>query len=309
MNLLKTFDWKIRCTLYLTIGIAVLMVFTGCRRRGIDSIVIRGSDTEVNLALRLAETYMDHDPDVSIAVTGGGSGTGIAALLNKRTDIANSSREFKPVELEMARERGIELVPIIFAVDALCFIVNENFPLDELTIEQVKGLFTGKIENWKEIGGPDKKVSLYGRQGNSGTFTFIQKKILEADYSLNMKQMNGNSQIVEGVRNDVAGIGYTGIGYAVHTGGKVTDGIKVLAIQTDDQDSPVSPVDPQNIANGSYRIVRPLYQYMDGRPEGKLKEFLLYELSEKGQSIVSENGYFPISEIHVSHNNKYLNNE
>ncbi len=296
----------IRYLIYFSLG---ALLTTSCGRRDVESIVIRGSDTEVNLVLRMAETYMDDDPDISIAVTGGGSGTGIASLINKRTDIANASRAFTEEELRLASERGVDVRPIIFAVDALCFIVNENLPVEGLTLQQVREVYTGKTANWKDLGGNDAAISLYGRQGNSGTFLYIQKNILKDDYSLKMKQMNGNSQIIEGVRNDQAGIGYVGIGYVVNEKGELMKGIKVLSIQAAGQDAAVSPVNRENISNGSYKVVRPLYQYIDGKPEGKLLDFLQYELGSEGEKMILENGYFPISNEVKKQNGIQLSNE
>jgi len=297
----------LRYLIYFILGIALLT--TSCGRRDVESIVIRGSDTEVNLVLRMAETYMDDDPDISIAVTGGGSGTGIASLINKRTDIANTSRAFTEEELRLASERGVDVRPIVFAVDALCFIANENLPVEGLTLQQVREVYTGKTANWKDLGGNDAAISLYGRQGNSGTFLYIQKNILKDDYSLKMKQMNGNSQIIEGVRNDQAGIGYVGIGYVVNEKGELMKGIKVLSIQAAGQDAAVSPVYRENISNGSYKVVRPLYQYIDGKPEGKLLDFLQYELGSEGEKMILENGYFPISNEVKKQNSIQLSNE
>jgi len=296
----------IRYLIYFSLG---ALLTTSCGRRDVESIVIRGSDTEVNLVLRMAETYMDDDPDISIAVTGGGSGTGIASLINKRTDIANASRAFTEEELRLASERGVDVRPIVFAVDALCFIVNENLPVEGLTLQQVREVYTGKTANWKDLGGNDAAISLYGRQGNSGTFLYIQKNILKDDYSLKMKQMNGNSQIIEGVRNDQAGIGYVGIGYVVNEKGELMKGIKVLSIQAAGQDAAVSPVNRENISNGSYKVVRPLYQYIDGKPEGKLLNFLQYELGSEGEKMILENGYFPISNEVKKQNGIQLSNE
>jgi phosphate transport system substrate-binding protein len=289
--------------------ISIVLFLTACGRPDIETIVIRGSDTEVNMVLQIAETYMENDPDISIAVTGGGSGTGIAALINERTDIANASRAFKDEELEIAAERGIDVRPIIFAVDALCFIVNEELPIDGLSLQQIRDIFTGKTSSWKDFGGKDVPISLYGRQGNSGTFVYIQQNILGADYSMDMKQMNGNSQIIEGIRNDIAGIGYVGIGNVVDKKGEVMPGTKVLSIQADGQETPVSPLLAENITNGSYKVVRPLYQYVDGKPENKLLDFILYELSEEGQEMILESGYFPISDETREQNIILLNHE
>lgn len=285
--------------------VLILSSAVACTTSKIETIVIRGSDTEVNLVLKLAEAYMDSIPNLSIAVTGGGSGAGIAALINKKTDIANSSREFKASEKELAFTRQIEVVPFIFATDALCFIVHEELAIDSLTIEQIRDIYTGKTNNWSALGAIDLEVSLYGRQGNSGTFTYIQQRILKDDYSLRMKQMNGTSQIIESIKNDPAGIGYVGIGYVLDKNGKVTEGIKILSIKEEGKKA-ISPIDPQNIISGDYPVVRPLYQYLDGSPEGVLREFLEFEISAEGQRIISENGYFPIAEQHRKLNQNSL---
>ena len=282
------------------------LVVSGCGSRDVKSIVIRGSDTEVNLVLRLAETYMQKDPDISIAVTGGGSGVGIASLINKRTDIANSSRAFSEDELQLAEERGVDVRPIVFAMDALCFIVNEELPLDELTLDQVRAIYTGKVKSWREYCDYEGSISLYGRQGNSGTFIYIQQEILKQDYSFEMKQMNGNSQIIEGIRNDKTGIGYVGIGYVVDHKGEEMKGIKVLAIKGDGQEYAVDPSQPANIISGNYQVVRPLYQYIDGKPDKKLLDFLDYELSAEGEKIIIENGYYPTSQKIRMENEKYM---
>ncbi|MEM1321622.1 MAG: phosphate ABC transporter substrate-binding protein [Bacteroidota bacterium] len=286
----------------------VVLTLLSCSGREYESVVIRGSDTEVNLVLRLAEEFMDQHSDVSIAVTGGGSGTGIASLINKKTDIANSSRAFRPSEITLARSRGVQVLPIIFALDALCFITHESLALDSLNLQQVRDIFTGKVDNWAAMGLQDLPISLYGRQGNSGTFFYIQNTILQSDYSLDMKQMNGTSQIIESIKNDPAGIGYVGIGYVLNKQGDVIDGVKVLSIEGEQQGA-VSPTITQNITSGKYPIVRPLYQYLDGKPEGRLKDFIAYELSPAGQRIIAENGYFPISEAYQQANQKVLSDD
>lgn len=291
-------------TLYVLFCIILL---ASCGAKDIKSIVVRGSDTEVNLVLQISEEFMDKNLKTSIAVTGGGSGTGIAALINKKTDIANSSRAFKPEEKKLAKKNGVNVVPIIFGIDAVSFVVNENMPIDSLSIQQVREIFTGKKTNWADFGGPDAKISLFGRQGNSGTFTFIQQKILKDNYSLQMKQMNGTSQIIEGIKHDVNGIGYVGIGYIVKKDGSIMKGVKPLSIRGEKQHKAISPIKFTNIVNGDYKISRPLYQYVDGIPTGLIKQFLLYELSDRGQEIIKNNGYFPISEQYKKLNDEYLN--
>jgi phosphate transport system substrate-binding protein len=291
-----------------TLGLTILF-WAACSGHNYESIVVRGSDTEVNLVLRLAETFMAGDSTVSIAVTGGGSGTGIAALINKKTDIANSSRKFRESELALARERGVAITPIVFAIDALSFIINDCIPIDSLTLAEVRAIFAGTIANWREVGGPDLPISLYGRQGNSGTFLFIQEEILRTDYAPHMKQMNGSSQIVESIKNDEAAIGYVGIGYVVDKSGRLTDGIKVLRIQGEGQSRAYSPTVPAHVLSEQYVVIRPLYQYLDGRPTGKLKAFLHYELSEAGQQIIAASGYFPVSDRYRVQNRQILGYE
>lgn len=288
--------------LYIAIGIACFCF--SCSGSDYETLTIRGSDTEVNVVLQLAEAFMEEDDSVSIGVTGGGSGTGIAALINKKTDIANSSRAFLPAELELARQRGVDARPIVFAIDALTFVCHEDLPVDALSLDQVREIYTGRIRNWSAIVGAacDLPISLYGRQGNSGTFAYIQNEVLQDEYSLEMKQMNGTSQILESLKTDPAGIGYVGIGYVLNKSGEVMDGVKIIPVFLPAENRTVDPSDTVTIINGSYPVIRPLYQYVDGVPTGKLKAFLEYELSTEGQALISKNGYFPITQVYKEHN-------
>jgi len=280
----------------------VVLACAACSSLEFESVAIKGSDTEVNLALDLSETFMEDDLGISIAVTGGGSGSGIAALINRKCDIANSSREFKSSEKKLAEERGIDVVPIIFATDALAFITHPDAGIDSLTMDQVGSIYRGETTNWKDFGGGDIPISLYGRQGNSGTFSFVQEKILKGEYSNQMKQMNGTAQILEAVKTDKSGIGYVGIGYILDKDGGLTEGIKVIAIKENETAPAVSPANIDAIIQGKYVVTRPLYQYTNGKPTGKLKEFIQFELSEQGQAIVQRNGYFPITPRDIEQN-------
>lgn len=257
-------------------------------------IQIKGSDTEVNLVQRLAEVYMEKYPDVYIAVTGGGSGTGIAALINRKVDIANSSREMTQDEIKRAVKNGVNPVKWVIAMDGISIIVNAKNPVDRLTLEQISKIFSGKIKNWKEVGGKDIPISLYGRQSNSGTFIYFRNHIVKADYSDKMKRMNGNAQIVESIKRDIAGIGYVGVGYVVEEG-KLTKGIKVLKVAKDEHSPAISPLNPENVEKGIYPIARPLYQYSNGHPTGKVLDFIKFELSKEGQKIVIDEGFYPVS--------------
>lgn len=290
----------------LSLSLSVLVACSN-GHEDVANILIKGSDTEVNLALTLAETYMAKDPNISIAVTGGGSGAGIAALINGKTEIANSSREMKEEEIALAEARGVSPLPIIFAVDAIAVAVNGNLNIDELTIEQLGAIYRGDVTNWKEVGGPDQAISLYGRQSNSGTFVYFRDNILKADYTQSLKQMNGTAQIVESLKTDQAGIGYVGVGYVVEKNGEVTKGIKVLRIKEDASKPAFSPAISENILSGDYPIVRPLFQYTDGKPNDRLRDFMLYCLSDEGQSIVQEAGFYPVSRKYWAQNEKVLN--
>ncbi|NWF54941.1 MAG: PstS family phosphate ABC transporter substrate-binding protein [Syntrophaceae bacterium] len=269
-----------------------------------DMIQVKGSDSEVNLVQRLAEVFMKKNPGVNIAVTGGGSGTGIAALINKKTDIANSSRDMSGKEIEAAKQAGVNPIGVAFATDGISVIVHPDNPVKKLTMEQVGKIFKGDIANWKEVGGPDMAVSLYGRQSNSGTYVFFREFVVKADYSRNKKAMNGNAQIVEAVQRDKAGIGYVAVGYVVDVKGNVKPGLQLVAVAKDAQSEAVTPDKMENVMSGKYPISRPLYQFVNGKPSGKLAEFIKFELSPEGQQIVREMGFFPVQDKWMEFNKK-----
>jgi len=177
---------------------------------------IKGSDTMINLVQILSEEYMAKNPKSPIAVLGGGSGTGVTALLNGTCDVANTSRDWKRKELDLAWEKGIQVRMFAVAVDGLSIIVNESNPLTKLTMSQVGAIYRGEVTSWKAVGGAEAKISLYGRQSNSGTYAFLMEHVMgNKPYSQAMKEMNGNAQIIEGVLADKAAIGYVGVGYVV----------------------------------------------------------------------------------------------
>ncbi len=290
--------------MWVLVTLISVLALIGIEAQGQNMIQVKGSDSEVNLVQRLAEVFMKKNPDVNIAVTGGGSGTGIAALINKTTDIANSSRELNPKEEEAAKNVGLQPFRVIFATDGISVIVHPQNSINKLTLEQLGKIFKGEISNWKEIGGKDGKISLYGRQSNSGTYVFFREFILKADYSPHMKSMNGNAQIVEAIKKDKDGIGYVAVGYVVDPKGKVMPGIKVLNIAKDAQSEAYTPAKMDNVMSGKYPISRPLNQYLNGNPTGKLLNFIRFELSEEGQEIVRKEGFFPVQKNWVEFNRK-----
>jgi phosphate transport system substrate-binding protein len=269
-----------------------------------DMIQIKGSDSEVNLVQALAEQFMKKNPGANIAVTGGGSGTGIAALINKKTDIANSSRDLSPKEIEAAKKEGVTPFPVVFATDAISVVVHPENPLSKIDTESLGKIFSGDIKNWKEVGGPDLPISLYGRQSNSGTYVFFREFIVKKDYSTHKKAMNGNAQIVEAIQRDKAGIGYVAVGYVVDEKGTVKPGLKVLSVSKDAGSEAFSPAQIENVMSGKYPVSRPLYQFLNGKPSGKVLEFIKFELSPEGQKMVRDKGFFPVQEKYMEMNRK-----
>jgi phosphate transport system substrate-binding protein len=267
-------------------------------------IQVKGSDSEVNLVQRLAEAFMMKNPGVNISVTGGGSGTGIAALINKTTDIANSSRDLNSKEEEAAKKAGVTPFRVVFATDGISAIVHPGNPVKKLTLEQLGKIFKGDITNWKDVGGKDGKISLYGRQSNSGTFVFFREFVVKADYSPHKKAMNGNAQIVEAIKTDIDAIGYVAVGYVVNEKGDVMAGIKILDIAKDGASEAFSPTVMDNVMTGKYPISRPLNQYLNGKPTGKLLDFIRFQISDEGQELVRKQGFFPVQKNWMEFNRK-----
>ncbi len=268
-------------------------------------IQIKGSDTEVNLVQRLAENFMKKNPAYSLAVTGGGSGVGIAAIINKTTDLANASRPMKPNEIANAKANGVDPIGVVFAVDGLSVIINGKNTAKSLTVDQIGQIYRGDLTNWKQVGGPDLPITLYGRQPNSGTFVFFREAVVRGDYANKMNQMNGNAQILEAVKKDAGGIGYVGIGYATGGTGKVVPGIHVLEVAKDSRSKAFSPLKLENIIKGEYPISRPLYQYFDSHNRAKVEAFIKYELSPEGVAIIHKDGFYPLTDQWKKYNAQF----
>lgn len=260
-------------------------------------IQIKGSDTLVNLVQILAEQYMEKNPSTAIAVLGGGSGTGITGLINGTCDIADHSREWKQKEYDQAWEKGVKPRSFIVAVDGLSIVVNAQNPLDQLTMAQVGAMYRGEVKNWKAVGGPSRAVSLYGRQSNSGTYVFMQEFVLgNKNYSADMKEMNGNAQIIEGVIQDPGGIGYVGVGYLYDENHQIRKGIKVVKISKAPNGAGFLPTDKASIESGDYPISRPLYMATNGKPKGDVAAFLGWIVGPEGQALVEREGFFTIGQ-------------
>ncbi len=270
-------------------------------------IQIKGSDTMVNLVQILAEEYMTKNPGTAIAVLGGGSGTGISAMINGTCDIATSSREWRQREIDQAWEKGVQPRFFIIAVDGLSIIVNAKNPIEKLSMPQVGAIYRGEIKNWKEVGGPNLPIVLYGRQSNSGTYVFMQEHVLgNRNYSPEMREMNGNAQIIEAVLQDEGGIGYVGVGYLFDENGQIRKGLKVLQISKDEKSPAFSPLDKKAVDNGDYPVARPLYMATNGKPRPDIVAFLNFIIGPEGQKIVEREGFFTIGEKYRLMNEKNL---
>lgn len=261
-----------------------------------ENITVKGSDTMVILGQRLAEEYMNKNKDVSIQVTGGGSGTGIAALLNKTTNLANSSRPIKDNETKKTRETGIEITEVKIALDGLAVVVNRENPVNELTMKQLMGIYIGHYKNWKDVGGPNQKIMRYARESNSGTYVFFKEHVLlDKDYAPDCQTISGTSAVAEAVSRDKWGIGFGGVAYFA----KIPD-LKILKIKKLDTKPAVSPlkddksVNYEQIWNGEYPIARYLYIYIAGKPVTAIKKYLDWILGPEGQEIVTRVGYVPL---------------
>jgi len=296
-----------RTKLLTALALAVLGLAGFAAAQRAKMIQIKGSDTMVNLVQILAEEYMGKTPGSAIAVLGGGSGTGVTGLINQTCDIANSSREWKPKEVDQAWEKGVKPRFFVVAVDGLSVIVNEKNPLEQVTMAQVGALFRGEIKNWKAVGDYPKPVSLYGRQSNSGTYVFMQEFVLgNKNYSTDMKEMNGNAQIIEGVLQDEGAIGYVGVGYLFDKDGRVRQGLKILKVSKEPGGAGFMPTDKAAVDSGDYPIARPLYMSTNGKPKPGPAAFLAWISGPEGQSIVEREGFFPISPVHKAQNDKNL---
>ncbi len=282
-----------KVSLVLLVALFFSMLLSG----GVEAnvIEIRGSDTQVNLVGNFAEAYMDKNPEVMISVTGGGSGTGISGLINSSIDLANVSRLISEDELDQAHDRGVEPSRVIIALDALSVITHPDNPVEELTLAEIGDIFRGDITNWADVGGKNQEINLYGRQSNSGTYVYFRENVVKADFSDDKMRMNGNAQIVEGVKSDSSAIGYVGVGYTV-TEGEVVEGLNLISVALEEGKPFVTPLDPDNVAAGLYPLARPLHHYSDGTPQGVLAEYIDFVLSEEGQQIAVDSGFYPITE-------------
>jgi phosphate transport system substrate-binding protein len=252
-----------------------------------NSVTLKGSDTMVILGQRWAEDYMKEHAGTTIQVTGGGSGTGIAALINGATDICESSRPMKDAEkADVQAKRSAPAVETKVALDALAIYVNDKSPVKEISLPALKKIYMGEAKNWKEVGGPDHAIILYGRENNSGTYGYFKEHVLQnKDFVASVQTLAGTSAVVNAVKGDVYGIGYGGIAYL--------EGIRALNVKKDDA-TPAVKASLETAQDGSYPISRFLYFYTAGEPTGTAQDFEKFVLSPAGQKVITDVGYYPL---------------
>lgn len=291
---------RTRITLLLLLLVVSL---TGCGE-AIDPnepqgfIQTKGSDTIVNAMQEVSEEFMQKYPHVFVAVTGGGSGVGIASLINQTTEIATASREMKGKEIEMAEKRGVHPNEIVVAYDGVAVIVHHDNPLDRLSIQNLHDIFTGKITNWKGLGGPDVPIVTLSREVSSGTHMYfkevvvqLEKKGSTEEFSKETLLLTSSQAIVEEVANNLGAVGYLGMGYLSDRTKSVLVGKQPATGTANDG---FYPPTVENVVDKTYPLSRPLYLYTNGQPEGVVKLFVDFALGPVGQTQFMESGFVPI---------------
>jgi phosphate transport system substrate-binding protein len=275
--------------------LALALLVAACGGGGSRNLIQnKGSDTLVNVAQAWAESYASVAPETVVAVSGGGSGTGIAAMINGTVDIANSSRKMKDSEIELARGNGNEPIEYVVGYDALAVFVHPDNPLGEVSAEQLAELYGegGDIETWSQLGvevpgcGSDEIVRV-SRQNNSGTYVYFREAVLgeRRDFKLGSRDMHGSKDVVDLVENTPCAIGYSGFAYA-------TDHVKMPCVKKGEDGDCVAP-SVETAIDGSYPIARPLFMYTAGEPQGAIREYLDWVLGDEGQCILRDKGYAP----------------
>ncbi len=272
----------------ITQSILALAVALGFATATKADITVKGSDTMVILAQKWAEVYMGQKPGTKIQVTGGGTGTGFAALQNKTTDLCNASRKIKSGEISKCIE-AFNKKPTEYkvALDGLSVYVSADNGVKELALDQLQAIFTGKVKNWKQVGGNDAPITVYSRENSSGTYEFFKEHVLKGnDFAASAQTMPGTAAVLQAVAKDKNGIGYGGAAYGA--------GAKHLSIKKDDSSPAVEPTE-ENVLNNSYPISRFLFIYVNpALDKGDIAAYLNWIRSDDGQKLVKEVGYFPL---------------
>jgi phosphate transport system substrate-binding protein len=286
---------KLKYILSTTFLVSTLLVTTTSQARTL--IQNKGSDTLVNVAQAWAEAYPEVNPGVAVAVSGGGSGTGIAAMINGTVDIANASRSMKEKEMALAEKNGQTPVEHVVGYDALAVFIHKDNPVKSMSLAQLKDIYSRgpKVTKWSDMGitvpGCKDEIVVVSRQNNSGTYAYFQKTVLGkgGKYRQGTLDMHGSKDVADLVEKTPCAIGYSGLAYA-------TDHMKVVCIATDGADACVSPT-VETASDRSYPIARPLFMYTNGEPQGEIKNYMDWILSDDGQCILVKKGYAPVRAV------------
>jgi phosphate transport system substrate-binding protein len=283
----------------LTLLIASLVIGCGGRRerdegneggtgeqKKKEAITQKGSDTMILIAQKWAEEFAKKNANIEVQVTGGGSGTGISSLINGTTDIANSSRPMKAEEREQVKQKsGSDVVEIPVALDGVTIYVHEGNTVETLSIEQLRKIYLGETTNWKDVGGPDQKIILYGRENSSGTYEFFKEHVLDKkDFPPATQTLQGTAAVVNAVGQDKGGVGYGGEAFS--------KGVKRVKLMT--KDGKAIEATEEAVRSGEYPLSRSLFFYLRTQPTGNIKEYVDWVLSPEGQAVVKAVGYYPI---------------
>ncbi len=294
--------------LLLVVGLTVTIItsFILTKRKGIANttdIVIKGSDSEFNLIIFLSGEYKKAYPDAVFDITGGGSAKGVQALLKNETHIANASRALTDEEISEAEANKIDTRSFIIAGDAVAIITHRQVGVDSLSLDQLKGIFRGDIKNWKEVGGVDLPIVIYGRDENSGTYHYMLRRLFLDQFPTNVSKFAHNYQIIEKVESEKGAVGYVSSGAIIDRNGKPYTRIWPINISIEGGRA-CSPFDIQSIKYGEYPLTRALYQYVRKDVDSKILDFIKFELAPQQQLALEKHGYFPVSPIQEVINKK-----
>jgi len=300
MSHLQFASMKLSARIVFTLIFCLILAACGGREQATDTaatgrpqasskpLTIKGSDTMVILGQRFAEEYMKENPGVVVQINGGGSGTGIAALINGTVDLAQSSRPMKDKEkADAEKNRGAKLNETPVALDALAVFVHASNPVHELSIDQIKGIYTGKTTNWSQVGGKNAPIVIYGRENSSGTYEYFKEHVLsKEDFAPRVQTLSGTAAVINAVAADANGIGYGGIAYAKE--------VRAIGVKKDAASPGVEPKE-ETVANGTYPISRNLYFYWVANARPELERFVQWAISPEGQTVVENVGYYPLA--------------
>lgn len=267
-----------------------------------NKLLISGSDTEASMIQLLVDEFEKNlNTEAGISVRSSGTEQGIESLINGEIQVANASRPMTQEEIARAWDNSVNPIEVIVAHDAVAIVTNLKLGIDSLSTDEVRNIFSGKITNWSEVGGPNLPIKVIGRKDGSGTRRFFKERIAQDGYTKNIREFETSMEILSEVKKNRGAIGYVGVGYVMDHKGKPAGDIWGMYIYSGEMPS-ISPYERSKVRAGMYALSRPLYQYFDGMPTGRMMDFLQFELSKQGQELIEDYGYFAINESYKQQN-------